>query len=87
MAADLGLVVHTSKGDAHVLASQGFGDGLSKGGLAYSRRAVEAKDRAPHIALELEDCKVLYDPLLDFFKAVVVVVKDLLGVLEVQVVL
>ena len=56
-------------------------------GLAHARRAHEAEERALHLVLELAHGEVLDDALLDLLQAVVVLVEDLLGLLEVQVVL
>ena len=87
VAADLRLVVHAAEGDAHVLATEGPGDRPAEAGLSHAGRAVQAQDRGLHVPLELEDGEVLDDTVLHLVQAVVVLVQDLLGMLQVQVVL
>ena len=83
----LGLVVHAAEGNTDVLASQGTGDGLAEGGLAHSRRPVEAENRRFHIALQLEHSQILYYTVLDGVQPVVVFVQHFLGMFEVQIIL
>ena len=87
MATELRLVVHAAEGYPDIFPAESLGDRLSEAGLADSRRAVEAEDRRLHVALQLEDGKVLDDPFLHCVKAVVVAVENLLRMLEVKVVL
>ena len=79
--------MHTAQCDTDVFPAYCLGDGLSEAGLSYSRRAVEAENRGFHVAPEFQDGKVLDDSLLDFFQSVMVLVQNLLGVLEVKVIL
>jgi len=83
----LRLVVHTTEGDPDIFPAQSLCYGFAEAGLTDSRRPVEAQDRGLHIPFQLEDGKIFNDPFLHCVKAVVVAVQDLLGVLQVEVVL
>ena len=86
MAADLGLVVDAAEAHAHELAAHGAGDAPAERGLADAGRADEEQDRAADLLGELAHRHVLEDPLLGLLEAVVVLVEDLLGVRQVEVV-
>ena len=87
MSADLGFIVHATESDTHVLASQSPGDRLPKTGLSDSRRAVQTEDRRFHIPLELEHCKILYDPFLHLLQSVMILIQHLLSILQIQIVI
>jgi hypothetical protein len=87
VAADLGLVMHSAERDTDVLTSEGTRHGLAEAGLAHSRRAVEAEDGRLHVPFQLKDSQVLYDPVLDCLKSIMVGVQHFLGMLKVKVVL
>src|ERR1051325_7748584 len=72
VAADLRLVVHAAERDPLELAPRGARDGLAERGLADSRRADEAEDRALAGRIELAHGEMLEDATLDLLKAVVV---------------
>ena len=80
MAADFGFVVEAAECDADVFAVHGFGDAFAEGGFAGAWRTYEAEYGAFEVAFELEDGDVFHDAFLDFFHAVVVAVKNFLGV-------
>ena len=86
VSSDLGLVVHTSQCDAYIFAPESPSYGLAKAGLSHSRRAVQTEDRRLHITLELEDSKVFDDPFLHLLKTVMVLIKHLLGILQVKII-
>src|SRR6185503_1208093 len=83
VAADLGLVVHAAERDALELASRGARDRLAERGLADSGRADEAQDRALALGVELAHREVLEDAALDLVEAVVVLIQDFPGFLNV----
>ena len=83
MAADLRLVAHAAEGEADELAAGGAGDRLRQRGLADAGRSDEAEDRALRLLDELAHGEELEDALLDLLEAVVVLVEDLLGELDV----
>ena len=87
VAADLGLVTYAADRDADELAPERAGDRLAERGLAHSRRADEAEDRAGEVLLQLRHGELLDDPLLHLLEVVVVLVEDGARVLEVEVVL
>ena len=87
VAPDFGFIPHAAEGHADILPAQRLGDGLAERGLADARRAVQANDGGLHVALQLEHGEVLDDALLDLFQSIVVLIEDLLGVGEVEVVL
>ena len=78
--------MHTAKSNAHVLTSESLCHRLAEAGLTHARRAVEADYRRLHVPFELQHGKVLDDPLLYLIQAIVVPVKNLLGILEVEIV-
>ena len=59
----------------------------AEAGLADAGRADEAEDRAGRLGVQLAHRQVLEDPVLDLLEVVVVLVEDLAGVLDVEVVL
>ncbi len=83
VAADLGLVADAAEGEADELASGGAGDRLRQRGLPYARRADEAEDRPLGLLHELAHGQELENALLDLIEAVVVLVEDLLGQVDV----
>src|SRR5436305_11802407 len=87
MAADLGFVPHTPQRQPHELAAQRAGDALAKRGLAHARWSGKAQDRPTAVRLEAADRQVVENPLLDFVEVVMVLVEDVLGPLQVVVVL
>ena len=87
VAADLGLVPHAAQAEPDVLAVEAFGDGAGDAGLAHARGAHQADDLGLDVGGQLADGQHLQDAVLDLFQAVVVVVQDLLGLADVQVIL
>src|SRR5690606_11896981 len=99
VAADVGLVARAAKTYADVLAAQRLGDGLRDARLANAGRADEEQDGPAvdlegvdlavlrPLALQLAHGQVLEHAVLDLLEAVVVLVEDLLGVLELEAVL
>ena len=84
VAADLGLVAHAAQGDPDELAAGRLGDGLAQRGLANPGRTDKAQDRpleGPRAGLYRQ---VLEYPFLDLLKAIVVVLEDGLGLLQVD---
>ena len=93
MAADLRFVPDAAQRHLDELAVNGLGDGPHDGGLAHAGRADEAQDRPAHdrvllrLVPEGQDGQVFDDALLDLLEAVVVLVQDLPGAFDIQVVL
>ena len=86
VAADLGLVVDAAEAHPHELAAHRPGDALAQRRLADAGRADEGEDRAADLVGEGADGEVLEDPLLDLLEAVVVLVEDPGGFLDVELV-
>ncbi|MNK67791.1 hypothetical protein D3C87_871360 [compost metagenome] len=92
VAPDLGLVAHAAEAHPDELAPQGARDALPEAGLAHARRADQTEDGALQaalpqaIVLELVDRQVLEDSLLDLGEVVMVLVQDLPGAGDVQVI-
>ena len=87
MAADLRLVADPADRQPFELPPQRPGDRAAERGLADARRADEAQDRAPRVGLQPADGQELEDPVLDLVDVVVVLVEDLAGVPEIEIVL
>ena len=86
MAADLGLVVDAAEAHAHELAAHGPGDALAERGLAHAWRSDEGEDRTAERLREASHREVLEDPVLDLLQAVMVLVEDLGGRFDIEVV-
>ena len=84
VAADLRLVVDAAEAHADELAAHRLGDGLAEARLADAGRADEQQDRAADRVREAAHREVLEDALLDLLEAVVVLVEDLGGLLDVE---
>ena len=87
MAADLRLVVDAAQAHAHELAAHGAGDALAEARLADAGRSDEEEDRRADLLGQLAHGHVLDDALLRLLEAPVVLVEDLLGLVEVEVVI
>ena len=86
VAADLGLVVDAAEAHPHELAAHRPGDALAERRLADAGRPDEGEDRAADLVGEGAHGEVLEDPLLDLLEAVVVLVEDPGGFLDVELV-
>ncbi len=84
---DLGFVPHTPQGQAYELAPQGPGNGAPQGGLAGTRRPHEAQNGPLHVGLEFAHRQVLQNAFLNFFQVVMVLIQNLTGLGQLQVVL
>ena len=87
MAADLSFIPHAAQAEPDVLPVQAPCDRPGDAGLAHARRAHQADDLGLDVGGQLADGQHLEDAVLDLFQAVVVVVQDLLGLVDVQIVL
>ena len=87
VAADLRLVVDAAEAHPDELAAHRPGDALAERRLADAGRADEGEDGAADGVRQGPDGEVLEDPLLDLLEAVVVLVEDLRGLLDVVAVL
>src|SRR5260221_13628951 len=68
MAPDLGFVAHAAQRHAHEIATGSARHRLAERGLADTRRADQAQDRALHFLHALLDREVLKDALLDLLQ-------------------
>jgi hypothetical protein len=78
--------VDAAEAHPHELAAHRPGDALAERRLADAGRADEREDRAADRVRQRADREVLEDPLLDLLQAVVVLVEDLGGLLDVELV-
>jgi len=74
--ADLGFVVHPAKADADEFPAGRPRDALPERGLADTRRADKAQDRAAAAGIELLDRQVFEDAALDFGEPVMIGVEN-----------
>ena len=86
MAANLTFIVQSAKTHAHIFAFHCLRDALSKRGLTNTRRAIEAEDGRLQITTQLKDGHIFQYALLHLFHSIVVVIKNLLRTLQVEVV-
>ena len=87
MAADLRLVVDAAEAHPDELAAHGSSDALAEARLADAGRSDEEQDGRSDLLGQLAHGHVLDDPLLRLLEAPVVLVQDLLGLVEVEVVI
>ena len=85
MAANLRFVTHPAQRLAHELAASGAGDRFAEAGLADTRRADEAQDRAFQLVGPRLNREIFDDPFLDLLKRIVVIVEHLLRIFDVAV--
>ena len=79
VAAYLGLITHAAKRHTHEFAVGRARDGAPKRGLAHSGRPHQTEDRAFHFLDALLHREVFQDAFLDLVEAIVIFLKDLLG--------
>src|SRR5207244_11305264 len=72
MATDLGLVMHPAEADPYEFPAGRARDALPERGLADTRRADKAQDRAAAFRVELLDRQVFEDPPLDSVQPVMI---------------
>ncbi len=84
MTANLRLVVHAAERDAAELPSQRPRNAAAERGFAHARRPDKAQDRPLHIRLQTPNAQVIQDAVLHLLQAVVILVEELLGLLDVD---
>ena len=87
MAADRRFIPDAAQTQTDILPVQAFCDGARNAGLADTRRADETDDLPLDVRSQFADGQYLKDPVFDLFQAVVVAVKDLLRLGNVQIIL
>src|SRR6185312_15918164 len=83
MTADLTLVMQSTQRDADIFTSDRTRDAASQRGLADTGRAHKTEDRALHVTLELEHGEIFQDAFLDLVHAIMIMIEDLFGTLEI----
>src|SRR5579862_6351195 len=84
MSANFSFIVNATQRQAHELASQGARNRFTQRGLADTRRAHEAQDRAFHVRLEPAHGKVIENAILHFLEIVVIGVENFLRLRDVD---
>src|SRR3990170_6613581 len=93
MSPDLGLVAHAAKRETHEIAAHRPSDRTAKTGPANAGRTDEAQDgpldATGLIALrdKLPHGQEVNDALFDFLQTVVIVIEDLLGLIDIQLII
>src|SRR4029077_2769253 len=87
MTTNLRFIAHSAETDPHKFAAQRVGDRLTQTGFAYAGRPEKTEDRAVSLRIEFPHGQIFDQPLLNFFQIVVVAIKDLLRLIEVEIVL
>src|SRR5207244_11014051 len=83
LASKLSLIANAAKRQPHETAAGGASDRLRQRRLADARRSDEAENRSFRSLHQLTDSEELENALFDFFQAVVVLVEDFLGRVDV----
>ncbi len=87
MAADLGLVVDAAQAHAHELATHRPSDRLPSDVLPTPGGPDEGQDGTADLVGKAAHREVLEDALLDLLEAVVILIEDARGLLQIEVVL
>ena len=87
MSTDLRLIMNSTQSNSYIFSSKSPCNRLSETCLTHTRRAVKTKDRRLHVALEFENRKILNDSLLDLFKTIMILIKDLLSILQIKIII
>src|SRR5438093_13406876 len=86
MTTDFRLVAHTAETDPHKFAAQRVGNRLAETGFAYAGRPEKTEDRAVSLRIEFSYREIFDEPLFNFFQIVVIAIKDLLRLIEIEIV-
>ena len=86
MTANLRFIAHSAETDPHKFAAQRVGDRLTQTGFAYAGWPEKTEDRAVSLRIEFSHREIFDQPLLNFFQIVVIAIKDLLRLIEIEVV-
>ena len=87
MALERAGISRTAKRDPDVLAAQGLSDMFANGRLSNTWRSNEAQNLALHRVMQLANGNEFQDALLDIIEAVVALVEDFSGPVQVEVLL
>src|SRR5215208_2980229 len=87
MTANLRFIAHSAETDPHKFAAQRVGNRLAETGFAYAGRTEKTEDRAVSLRIEFSNGQIFDQPLLNFFQIVVIAIKDLLRLIEIEIVL
>ena len=87
MSANLSLVVQTTQRNSYILTLQGIGYRLAQRCLSNSRRTIQTQDGRLQVTTQRQYGDILQDALLHLLHTIVVAVQNLLGTLQVEVVL
>src|SRR5438034_1018145 len=87
MTADLCFIAHAAETDPHKFAAQRIGNRLAKAGFAHTRRPEKTEDRAVPLRIKFAHSQIFDQPFLYLFQIVMVAIEDLLGLIEIKVVL
>ncbi len=87
MAANVGLIAHTTEGDADEFSAHGLGNRFAERGFPDSGRADEAQNRPAAFWLEFAHGQIFQNPPLHFFQIEMIAIENSLGVVDVDFVL
>src|SRR6476620_5930571 len=86
MTANLRFISHSTEADPHKLATQRIGDRLSQTRFAYAGWPEKTEDCAVSVRIQFPHGQIFDQPLLNFFQIVVIAIKDLLRLIEIEIV-
>src|SRR5690349_2957974 len=86
MAANLRFISHSAEADPHKFPTEGVGDRLPQTCFAHAGWTKETEDRAVPLWIEFTYRQIFDQPLLNFFQIVVIAIKDLLRLIEIEIV-
>ena len=84
MAAQFRFIMHAAQAEAFEGPSHGSGNRLAQAGLADARRSDQAEDGRLSRGIQFQHGQMLDDPLLHFFNAVVILLKHLTHLAQLQ---
>src|SRR4029077_4148922 len=86
MTANLRFIAHSAETDSYKFAVQRVGNRLTQTGFAYAGWPEKTEDRAVSLRIEFPHGQIFDQPLLNFFQIVMIAIKDLLRLIEVEIV-
>src|SRR6516165_1029385 len=86
MTANLSFISHSPEADPHKLATKGVSDRLSQTRFAYAGWPEKTENRAVSLRIQVPHGQIFDQPPLNFFQIVVIAIKHLLRLIEIEIV-
>src|SRR5215475_313057 len=87
MTANLSFIAHSAETDPHKFPAQRVRNRLTQTRFAYARWPEKTEDCAVSLRIQFPHGQIFDQPPLNFFQIVVIAIKDLLRLIEIEIVL